>query len=397
MTTGTLLAEARDLLPDTVGLRRRIHRRPELGLELKETQGTVLEALDGLGLAVATGDAVTSVVATLGDEGPAIVLRADMDALPMHEDTGLPFASEIAGAMHACGHDAHVAMLVGAARLLAARRTALAGRVVLMFQPGEEGHHGARYMIDEGLLDGPAPPEAAFAIHITPTWRSGTISTRPGPLLASADVFEIAVTGRGGHASMPHLVVDPIPIACEIVQAIQSMVTRRIDAFDPAVVTVAKIEAGTTNNVIPERAAMVGTIRTTSEATRTRVHDLLRQVATGVATAHGADADVRVTPGYPVTVNDDAFAGFASSVAGELVGEERTLAMEHPIMGAEDFSYVLQRVPGAMVFLGARPDGPGPIAPNHSNRMVLDEDAMATGTAMYAAVAVEWLRQRAAS
>ena len=396
MTTATLLEEAADLLPGAVELRRRIHRRPELGLELKETQASVLEAIDGLGLAVTAGEAVTSVVATLGDEGPAILLRADMDALPMPEDTGLPFASEVAGAMHACGHDAHVAMLVGAARLLAARTATLPGRVVFMFQPGEEGHHGARFMIEEGLLDGPGAPEAAFAVHITPTWRSGTVSTRPGPLLASADVFEVGVIGRGGHASMPHLVVDPIPIACEIVQAIQSMVTRRIDAFDPAVVTVAKIDAGTTNNVIPERATMVGTVRTTSEGTRTRVLELLRQVATGVAAAHGADATVEIRPGYPVTVNDDDFATFAASVATDLVGADRTLTMEHPIMGAEDFSYVLQRVPGAMVFLGARPDGEGPVAPNHSNRMVLDEDAMATGMAMYAGVALAWLGRRPA-
>jgi len=392
-TMTTLLDEARDLLEDAVALRRRIHRYPELGLQLPRTQEAVIEALEGLNLKIRTGEATTSVVATIDGERPGgtILLRADMDALPMPEDTGLDFASEETGAMHACGHDAHVAMLVGAARLLAARRRELPGRVVLMFQPGEEGHHGARYMIEEGLLEGDAAPDAAFAIHITPMWPSGSMSTKAGPLLASADVFNMKVTGRGGHASMPHVALDPIPVACEIVGAIQTMVTRRIDAFDPAVVTVAKIEAGTTNNVIPESASMLGTIRTVSETTRARVQDTLKRVAEGIAAAHGADARVEIVPGYPVTVNDDTFAAFVSEVAAELLGPDQAVAMEHPIMGAEDFSYVLQRVPGAMVFLGARPEGPGPIAPNHSNRMVLDEHAMVEGMAMHTAVALRWL------
>src|SRR5512132_3439556 len=262
-----ILSEAQDIADDVIGLRRRIHRRPEIGLTLPHTQATVLEALDGLGLETRTGQRTTSVIARLagGRPGRTILLRADMDALPMPEDTGLPFASEVGGAMHACGHDAHVAMLVGAARLLARRRATLAGSVLFMFQPGEEGYHGARVMLEEGLLEGGAPPTGAFALHVTHRLTAGAISARPGPAMASGDTIQIVVRGRGGHASAPHDCLDPIPIACEMVQAFQTLVTRRVHVFDPAVLTIAKIEAGTTRNIVPETASLLGTIRTVSE------------------------------------------------------------------------------------------------------------------------------------
>jgi amidohydrolase len=392
-----LLDDARVLLDDAVELRRRIHQHPELGLDLPRTQASILDALDGLPLTVTTGTATTSVVATLdGDQpGPTILLRGDMDALPMPEDTGLDYASEVDGAMHACGHDAHVAMLVGAARVLAARRRDLAGRVAFMFQPGEEGYHGAREMLEEGLLAQAAgdgePVSMAFAIHQTPTIPSGVIATRGQALLASADELYLTIRGRGGHASMPHHALDPIPVACEIVMAIQAMVTRRVDAFDPAVVTVAKIRAGTTTNVIPETAEVVGTIRTVSERTRESVHDDLRRLAEGIAGAHGATAELEVRRGYPVTVNDDDAAAFVLETATALLGDRGAIALPAPFMGAEDWSYVLQRVPGCMAFLGTRPDTNGPVAPNHSNHMLLDEDAMAAGIATNAAVALRWL------
>ena len=395
MNVSEILAEAKTMLEETTQLRRRIHRHPELGLTLPRTQAAVLEVLDGLGLDVRTGQRTTSVVARLrgARPGPTILLRGDMDALPMPEDTGLPFASEVQGAMHACGHDAHTAMLAGAARLLARHRDVLAGSVLFMFQPGEEGFHGARVMIEEGLLDGPDAPTGAFAMHVTHRRPAGVISARPGPTAAAADSLHIVVRGKGGHASAPHDCLDPIPIACEIVQALQAMVTRRVSVFDPAVVTIAKIEAGTTRNVIPETATLLGTMRSVSESTRELLIEGARRVAEGIASAHGAEVTVDVTRGYPVTVNHDTFARFVLETGRELLGPEGAVLAQNPMMGAEDFSYVLQRIPGTMANLGTRPDS-GPVYPNHSNRMMLNESALATGVAMHAAVALRFLERK---
>jgi len=389
-----ILADAERVAADAIQLRRRIHRHPEIGLALPRTQAAVLEALDGLGLETRAGQRTTSVIARLtgGKPGPTILLRADMDALPLREATGLPFASEVDGAMHACGHDAHVAMLVGAARVLARRRAELAGSVLFMFQPGEEGYHGARVMLEEGLLDGTASPTGAFALHVTHREAAGVITTRPGPMLASGDTVQITVRGKGGHASAPHDCLDPIPVACEIVQAFQTLVTRRVNVFDPAVITIAKIEAGTTRNVIPETAHLLGTVRTVSELTRERVLEGVRRVADGIATAHGAEAAVELIRGYPVTSNDAGFAEFVLDTAREVLGAERVTPMRHPVMGSEDFSYVLQRVPGAMANLGTRPDG-GEVYPNHSNRMRLNETALASGIALHVAVALRFFER----
>jgi len=387
-----LLADAARVLPDVVDLRRRIHRAPELGLELPGTQAHVLEAIDGLGLDVRTGDTVTSVVADLaGDRGgPIVLLRADMDALPMPEDTGLEFASEIDGAMHACGHDAHTAMLVGAARLLADRRASLPGTVRLMFQPGEEGFHGARHMIEEGAL---TDVSAAFALHVSPNLPSGTVWTKGGPLMASADELYITVTGKGGHASTPYLANDPMPVAAEIVQALQVLVTRRINTFDPVVITITQMKAGTTNNVIPETVELVGTLRGVSEAGRKQATESMNRLVEGIASAHDMRAELYVKRGYPVTNNDDESASFALRVARELLGSDAAGRMPTPVMGAEDFSYVLQQTPGAMSFLGVCPPGENPARAHacHSNRMMLDEDALRVGTALYAALAIEFL------
>lgn len=389
-----LLDAARADLPRTVELRRDLHRHPELGNDLPRTQGAVLDALAPLGLDVRTGASLSSVVATLdtGRPGTTMLLRGDMDALPMDEDTDEPFRSEVAGAMHACGHDAHTAMLVAAARLLTERADLLTGKVVFMFQPGEEGHHGARVMLDEGLLDG-LDVTRAFAIHQSPTIPSGMIATRGGPLLASADEFTVTVRGRGGHASMPHLANDPVPVACSMVGAFQTMVTRRVDAFDPAVVTVARIRTGSTHNVIPETAELLGTVRTTSERSRRLVHAELERIAAGYAEAHGMTADFDLAVGYPVTVNDHDAAAWVRDVAGRIVGERMVVELPTPVMGAEDWSYVLQVVPGAMAFLGTCPPGTElrDAAPNHSNRMVIDEGAMAVGAALHAAVTLDEL------
>ncbi|MEM8903544.1 MAG: M20 family metallopeptidase [Actinomycetota bacterium] len=386
----TVIDDALTVQDRVVALRRRLHRHPELGLQLPRTQEAVLEELADLGLDIRTGLSTSSIVADLegGRPGPTVLLRGDMDALPMPEDTGLEFASSVPERMHACGHDAHTAMLAGAARVLRGRRDDLAGRVRFMFQPGEEGFGGARFMIDEGVVD---HVDHAYALHVSPNLPSGWIGTRPGSLMASADTFDIEIIGRGGHASMPHYSLDPIPVACEVVTAIQAFVTRRIDVFDPAVVTVARIEAGTTSNVIAERAILEGTIRAVSERSRRAAHEAVGRIAEHVTAAHECTANVSIDEGYPVTVNDGAAARHALAVAARVLGERSTIELPAPVMGAEDFSYVLQRVPGAMAFLGVCPPGMDPAsAPAcHSNRMQLDEDAMAAGVAMLVALATD--------
>jgi amidohydrolase len=386
-----IIAEAGLGLEDAVELRRRIHARPETGLVLPDTQEVVVAAIEDLGLTASVGEKCSSAVAMIeGDRpGPTTLLRADMDALEMPEDTGLEFASKVNGKMHACGHDTHVAMLVGAARLLQARRKDLAGRVVLMFQPGEEGHDGAKVMIDEGLLTTNGPIDRAFALHISSVIPSGMITCRAGTMMASADEFRIIVTGDGGHASMPHDATDPVPVACEIVTSLQSMVTRTVPAFDPAVLTVTTLTAGTAFNVIPETVVCAGTIRAVSNQSRDLVLDGLRRVAEKIAEAHGCTARVEMEgTNYPVTINDSGFAEHTLSVAESLIGPERVVRMPTPVMGAEDWSYVLQTVRGSMAFLGAAPAGVHRPAPNHSNKFVIDETAMATGIAMYAAIAL---------
>jgi amidohydrolase len=388
-----LLAAAVDLQPETIALRRMLHRRPEVGLSLPETQAAILTAIDGLPLTVTKGRQVSSVVGVLegGRPGPTVLLRGDMDALPMPEDTGLDFASEVPGVMHACGHDTHVAMLVSAAKMLSARQAHLAGRVVFMWQPGEEGYGGAPIMLDEGVLEAAGPAvESAYALHISTQQPSGHVAVRPGSAMASSDTVQITVTGRGGHASNPSAGLDPIPVAAAIVQAIQAMITREVSVFDPAVVTIAKITAGTTDNVIPERAEMLGTMRALSEETRAAVKEKLRRLATSVAAGYGASAEVRIEEGYPVTVNAESAADLVHSTTLALIGPDRAVLAKDPIMGAEDFSYVLQRVPGAMTWLGACPPGQDPqTAPsNHSNRVIFDEDAMAVGVATHVATAL---------
>jgi amidohydrolase len=394
------LDEAQTLLPEAVKLRRRIHRQPELGLDLPLTTAAVLEGLQGLDVQVAKGPSTSGLLVSLtgtkpgSQTGRTILLRGDMDALPMPEHTGLDFASEVPGRMHACGHDAHTAMLLQAVHLLHRRRDELAGTVKFMFQPGEEGYAGARFMIEDGLLDADPKPDAAFALHISPNFKSGAIVGKPGPLLASADVWEITVKGKGGHASMPHDAVDPVPVAFEIGLALHSMVTRRMDVFDPVVLTCGKVAAGTTNNVIPESVELVGTLRACSPAARKRAQEAIRRVASHIAAAHLCEARVEIKEGYPVTINDPGFTDFARGVATDLLGPENYIGRNAPIMGAEDFSYVLQRIPGCMMFLGVMPaghDGHAHVAPCHSNHMVMNEDAMAVGIALHAAMAHRFL------
>jgi amidohydrolase len=392
--------EAEKIAAEIAELRHAIHREPEIGLHLPKTQRKVLDALAGLPLEISTGQGLSSVTAVLrGGQsrgpGPVVLLRGDMDALPVTEETQLPYASAIPGVMHACGHDLHTAMLAGAARLLCARQAEIDGTVIFMFQPGEEGCAGARDMIAEGVLDAAGPrPVAAYGLHVTSSrLPCGMFSTRPGPMLAAADQITVTVHGRGGHASQPHLAADPIPAACEMVLALQTMVTRKFDVFDPVVITVGSFQAGTTDNVIGDQARFLATARSYSAKSRKALAELVPRLIRGIASAHGLGVDVEYAAEYPVTVNDAAEAAFAVDTIVAAFGPERGETAQFPITGAEDFSFVLAEVPGAFVFLGACPPGRDPeTAPtNHSAVAVFDDAALAEGTTLYAELALRRL------
>ncbi len=389
--------DAAAIAADLAELRHRIHREPEIGLDLPQTQQKVLGALDGLPLDVTLGRAVSSVTAVLrgGRPGPAVLLRGDMDALPITERTGLDYASAVTGVMHACGHDLHTAMLAGAARILSARQRELPGNVIFMFQPGEEGHGGAKYMIDEGVLDAAGDrPVAAYAVHVAAAqYGHAQFATRPGPMMAAADVLDVTVRGHGGHASMPHLSADPIPAACEMVIALQTLVTRRFDVFDPVVITVGSFHAGTTDNVIPDEAHFLATVRSFSAAARDRVRAESVRLVTDIARGYGLQASAEYLDGYPVTVNDAAEAAFASQAVADVFGGSRLQPEEHPMPGAEDFSFVLEQVPGAFIMLGACPAGldPATAPDNHAADAVFDDAALADGTTLLAELALRRL------
>lgn len=396
----TLLDDARALAADLTDLRHRLHRHPEIGLDLPRTQAAVLDAIDGLGLEVSTGTTCTSVTAVLRGTAapsvpaarrPVVLLRGDMDALPVHEDADVPYRSQVAGAMHACGHDLHTAMLAGAAQLLAARRDTLAGDVVFMFQPGEEGFDGAAHMIADGVLDAAGRrADAAFALHVLSNLTNrGAVATRSGPLMAASDGLFVTVRGQGGHGSTPHVARDPIPVACEMVLALQTAMNRELDAFTPAVLTVGTIHAGTKRNIIPDTAVFEATVRTFDPAVRAQIAALSERICRGIATAYGVEVDVRYDAEYPLTVNDRAQTQYALDVAAALFGPESTLPMPNPLTGSEDFSRVLAEVPGAMLFLGALLEGRGPgTAPsNHSPRAAFDDRVLPSGAALYAELA----------
>ena len=394
MLTETLLEDARGIAGRITALRRAIHAEPELGLETPRTLAKVRAELADLPLEWREGPSCTGAVAVLngGKAGRSVLLRGDMDALPMDEETGLPFASTQPGRMHACGHDTHTAMLAGAARILSARAGELAGEVRFMFQPGEEGFHGARFMLGDGLLD--PLPEAAFALHIMPNAPHGMIGSRAGTLLASADMLEIAVVGRGGHASMPHDTRDPVPVACEIVLAMQTMVTRQFDAAEAVVVTVTQLDSGSAHNVIPDRARLKGTIRTLTPDKRAAVREAIRRVAENIAAAHDCNAEVTITEGFPPTVNDARAVALAEAVATALP-EGAFMHLPAPIMGAEDFSYVIAKIPGMMAFLGVAEAGADwrHCCAIHSNRMMVDETVLPRGAAFLAGCATRFLER----
>lgn len=394
---------AEELRPDLVALRRELHQIPELGMHLPLTQQTVLTALDGLDLEVTRGRALSSVVAVVrglaaapegrsAQDRPVVLLRGDMDGLPVTEALPhLDYVSRHPGQMHACGHDLHTAALVGAARILDRLRDDLAGDVVLMFQPAEEGPGGAEPMLEEGLLDvAGRPVEAAYALHVASSSHPlGQWYSRRGALMAGADTVRLQVTGRGGHGSQPEFTLDPVPVLCEIVLALQSMITRTFGAFEPVVLTVGQISAGTKDNIIGDTGELAATLRTFDPQVRERALAAIERVATHVAAAHGQTVDLWVGERYPATINDEAEYDLARGAVEDLFGPGQYAEREFPEMGSEDMSYVMEQVPGAYFFVSACPAEDYLAAPdNHSPRAEFDDTVVPDAAAWLAEVAL---------
>ena len=395
--TRSLRGDAAELQDDLVRLRRALHREPELGLDLPRTQEKVLAALEGLPLEVAQGERLTSVTAVLrgARPGPTVLLRGDMDALPMTERGDADLISRTPGQMHACGHDLHTTMLTGAARLLSGIRDDLAGNVVFMFQPGEEGLGGAKIMIEEGVLEAAGErPVAAYAVHVLSAGLPARIFvTKGGPVMAAADRLRVTVKGVGGHGSSPHLAKDPLPAACEMVTALQTMVTRSFDPFDPVVLTIGNFHSGTMDNVIPDEAAFSGTVRSFSPGAHERLKERAVEVVRGIAAAHALDVDVSYVQDYPVTVNDHAEAAFVGDTVREAFGEDRYFEAPQPFPASEDFSFVCNEIPSSFVMLGACPSDrdPGSAAYNHSADAAFDDSVLGDGAALLAELAARRL------
>ncbi len=392
---------ARELGPELIALRRHLHQIPEIGLDLPQTQQVVLEALNGLDLEITSGQSLSSVVAVLRGRGEAehgvrqvVLLRGDMDALPVGEEVDVDFKSRHDGAMHACGHDLHVAGLIGAARILHKLRADLPGDVVFMFQPGEEGPGGAEPMLQEGLLDvAGRRVDAAYALHVySADLPFGQWASRPGTTGAAADEVKVRVRGVGGHGSAPHRAKDPIPAACEMVIALQTMTTRRFDVFDPVLVTVGRIAGGTKDNIIPDDAEFEATVRSLSRESRAKVQQEIERVVTGIAAAHGLTVDVDYRLGYPVTVNDDTEYARARQAVVDLFGAERFTELANPELGAEDMSFVMELVPSAYFNVGACVVDDFSSAPdNHSPRAAFDDAILPDAAAWLAEMAVRRL------
>lgn len=377
-----------DVTRDVVELRRDIHRHPELGFEEVRTAGIVADRLNRLGYEVRTKIGGTGVVGIMRSMRPGrtILLRADMDALPIQEETGLPFASTNDGKMHACGHDGHVAILLGAAQIIAQRQDELSGTIVLCFQPAEEGKGGAKEMIRDGVLEDPYV-DRVYGLHLLSQAPSGVIRVRPGPVMASSDSIEITIHGKGGHGAAPHETNDPILTAAHFITAVQSIVSRRIEPVEPSVVTIGAIHGGTIHNVIPDEVTMLGTVRAFSPEVRSQMEPRLQTILRGACDINGASYELKYDWRYPVTANDPDEAAYVRALATRVIGEERSQEMR-PTMGAEDFSFMLERRQGCFFFLGTQSDE-STAAPHHNARFSIDEGALETGVQMMVALALD--------
>ena len=395
--TQSILEQAQSMLPELQSLRRKLHQIPEFGLELPNTLKVILDEISPLG-EITLGKSITSAVLHIkGDlPGPTVLLRADMDALAVIEDTGVPYASTN-GFMHACGHDLHMAMGVGAAKILASRKSELKGEVIIFFQPGEEGHHGADVMIEEqALLVSGSKPIRAYGLHVFSSYPLGMMGSRSGPLMASAGDLLVTVTGSGGHGSMPWLSKDPISVLNEIMSSLQTMVTKRFSAFDPVIVNIGWVRAGdtATTNVIPETASFGATVRVFSEENSTKLKQYTQELVNSIATGFGLSATVEFTRATKVLMNDPQAISSVEKVTSELFGASRYINLPTPIAGGEDFASIVSEIPGAFVFMGACPPGTDhtTAATNHSNKAVFDDSVLGDGAALLASLAVDALR-----
>jgi amidohydrolase len=388
--TGGFDDAARELRDRLVSVRRELHAAAEVGLDLPRTQRILLRELDGLGLEITTGTSLTSVTAVLrgGRPGPTVLLRADMDALPIVEQTGLDFAAQ--DAMHACGHDLHMAGLLGAVRLLVERRGELPGTLVFMFQPGEEGYSGGRIMVDEGVLEASGErPVAAFAIHVDCATPAGAMVTREGAMMASVSAIRMTLTGTGGHAAFPHLNIDPVPVAAHLILAVQTFVTRRIAAAESAVLSITRLHSDSpAGNVLARTVSLEANVRTLSRETLELIRAELPSMLEAIAIAHGCTLDADFVTSYPVTWNDPAETRFALERL-DARDAASVVRLPAPSMASEDFAYVLDEVPGELVFFGVEPaGGSGPL---HSDTAVFDDGLLDTHAAILADLAWERL------
>lgn len=391
MTYSQLLEDARQRRDWIIDIRRTLHRHPELMYEEVRTSQLVQQKLDELGIPYVSGIAETGVVATLGTgEQPCVALRADMDALPIHEEADIDFRSEVDGKMHACGHDCHTAMLLGAAAMLKDKETELRGTVKLLFQPAEEGGAGGQRMRDEGALKGP-DVERIFGIHVWPELPTGTIGSRPGTFLAAAGEVEIVITGKGGHAAMPHLCIDPVVVAAKLVTELQTIVSREVDPMESAVISITTVHAGEAYNVIPDSIRLAGTIRALTMDHFRWLQQRVQELSEHVAAANRCQAAVRF-PGnaYPPTVNDAELWNQVQEFAGEMLTSGNVQYIP-AVMGGEDFAFYTEQVPGCFVGLGIRNEDQGATFGVHHARFKVDEDALPIGSALHCGFALNAL------
>lgn len=358
-------------------IRRSIHQWPELGYKEEKTAELIAKSLKKIGIKYQTGIAQTGVVGRLitDEKAPTVALRADMDALPISEDTDLPFASQSPGVMHACGHDGHVAMVLGAAAVL--NEHPPEGNVVFIFQPAEEGEGGAKPMIEQGALDG---VDMIFGGHIERHYQVGEIGLKTGIHTSHTDAFEIKIVGKGGHAARPHEAVDAVVIASQLVLTLQTIISREIDPLYPAVITVGYLRSGTVYNAVADKATLRGTVRTTDEVMRAQIADKIRHMASSLAVLYNAQITVSMKPGYPPVINEENARLLAVHVAEKMVGKNRTISIPHPSLGGEDFSYYLQQIPGCFIRFGAAKEAHETFS-SHSPRFDFDEEVLRVGAA----------------